>query len=1205
MSVHTTRGRRSAVLAVVSLGLLILAAAAQAPRRGETTGARRRGMEDFDPTPALAKQIVAEAGQGADKKVTRKGLIALAGAWFDRLDPDRTGKLSQQQFTGKFAGLLPSSEQGFGVQLLLAPGVFAAADVDKDGLLTRAELEQTFAKWFDAWDVDGAGWLDEEKVRAGLAAAWPRPRFNFGGGRDRLAAEERRGADFSPKPPVRPLSPEEEAKRFLLPKGYRMEPVLAEPQVAEPVLAVFDGNGRLYVAEMRTYMQDIDGRDEHAPRSRITRHESSKGDGVYDKHTVFLDNLVLPRLVLPLDKSVLVMETDSDDVYEYWDTDGDGVADKKKLWYHGAGRRGNLEHQQSGMVWGLDNWIYTTVNAFRLRWTPCGVLKEPTAPNGGQWGLAQDDDGKMWFVDGGGERGPINFQQPIVYGAFSVPDQFEEGFETVWPAAGGIADMQGGMMRVRMPEGVLNHFTAACGPQVFRGDRLPADLRGDLLFAEPVGRMVRRAKVVVRDGLTQLRNAYPKSEFIRSTDQLFRPVNLTTGPDGTLYVVDMYRGIIQEGTWVEPGSYLRKKVQQYQLDKLNTRGRIWRLRYDGIEPDREQPHMLDETPAQLVRHLEHPNGWWRDTAQRLLVLRQDRSVAPALRTMARTAKGPLPRMHALWTLEGLGLLDAALVRDTLRDPDPRLRVQALRLSESLVKAGDRSLLAAVHERTHDASPDVVIQALMTLNLLKAPDAAAVIRSTREAGTSRGVKEIAAQLLQPSQGGFGDFQFFRFTPDQRKLLERGSAIYKELCFTCHGADGRGAPLAGAPAGTTMAPPLAGSVRVQGRPEGVVNVLLHGLIGPVEGRTYQSLMAPMGSNDDEWVAAAASYARNAFGNSASVVTPAEVAKVRAAAAGRNYPWTAEELDALQPGFLRYRPDWKVTASHNGALAHFAFNGSGFIQWDTGEPQKPGTWFQVEMPQPALLGEVQLDSPAVFPPGAPGGYPRGYKVEVSADGSSWGAPVAEGQGTGSSTRIALKPVRARAVRITLTATADNAPPWSIQRFRLFEAVKEPGAEARVPRVGRLPVADVLAAVERTRGDAVRGQQIFAQLSCTACHTTSADEAPKGPYLGKTAATLRRRELAESVLLPSKVIAEGYSTYRFELKSGKVLEGFVVRETKDAVTIRTAAAEEHTIAVKNIEDRQKSNKSLMPEGLAANLTVEDFASLLDYVQSLAPAKP
>ena len=186
----------------------------------------------------------------------------------------------------------------------------------------------------------------------------------------------------------------------------------------------------MFVAELRTYMLDADGTGEKEPISRISMHESTKGDGVYDRHTVFVDKLVDCRAsITPLDgNAILTMETDTDDIYKYTDTNNDGVADKKELFFKGAGRdRQNLEHQPSGFIWGMDNWIYSTYNAFRLRWTPKGeVLKEPTAPNGGQWGLTQDDYGKVWFVDAGGERGPINFQTPIQYGAFNVDDQFDD-----------------------------------------------------------------------------------------------------------------------------------------------------------------------------------------------------------------------------------------------------------------------------------------------------------------------------------------------------------------------------------------------------------------------------------------------------------------------------------------------------------------------------------------------------------------------------------------------------------------------------------------------------------------------------------------------------------------------------------------------------------------------------------------------------------
>jgi putative heme-binding domain-containing protein len=222
---------------------------------------------------------------------------------------------------------------------------------------------------------------------------------------------------------------------------------------------------------------------------------------------------------------------------------------------------------------------------------------------------------------------------------------------------------------------------------------------------------------------------------------------------------------------------------------------------------------------------------------------------------------------------------------------------------------------------------------------------------------------------------------------------------------------------------------------------------------------------------------------------------------------------------------------------------------------------------------------------------------------DGESWGDPVAEGRGDGPTTRIVCRPVPARFLRITLTESPEEAPTWSIQKTRLFEAGRPPDAETGPPRLGRLELAEALDAVAATKGDARRGEKLFAELSCVACHTVRADEPPKGPFLAEAARTYRRRDLAEQILAPSKVIAKGYDTHLFALKDGRQVEGFVVREGPDAVTIRTVAAQEETIPVADIEERGKVEKSVMPEGLAANLTVEDFASLLDYLEGLAPA--
>src|SRR6185369_3707108 len=303
--------------------------------------------------------------------------------------------------------------------------------------------------------------------------------------------------------------------------------------------------------------------------------------------------------------------------------------------------------------------------------------------------------------------------------------------------------MQGGIPRTRMPAQNLNHFTATTGPAIFRGDALPADLKGHLLFAEPVGRLIRRASIENVEGLTQLRNVYPGSEFINSTDQLFRPVNVSNAPDGTLYIADMYHGIIQELQWSGPGSYLRAKIEQYQLDKVAQHGRIWRLRYDGraavpasatnigqaaippITPNFAPPRMYSETPSQLVAHLSHPNGWWRDMAQRLLILKQDKSVVPALEQTVRSSDNILARFHALWTLEGLGALNPALVRSAMEDKNPRMRIQAIRASETLYKAGDKSFAGDYRALTKDPDTNVVIQAMLTTTLFKLPDAADV------------------------------------------------------------------------------------------------------------------------------------------------------------------------------------------------------------------------------------------------------------------------------------------------------------------------------------------------------------------------------------------------------------------------------------------------------------------------------------------------
>jgi mono/diheme cytochrome c family protein len=906
-------------------------------------------------------------------------------------------------------------------------------------------------------------------------------------------------ADYGPKPPVKVLTPEEQAKKFWLPAGFRMEPVLADPDIEESAQIAFDGNGRMFVLELRGYMQDADATGELDPVGRISVHEDRDNDGKYEHHSVFVDKLIFPRFVTPIGaNAVLTMESNADEVWKFTDTNNDGVADKKELFAAGFGRLANVEHQQSGLFWAMDNWMYSTVNAFRARWSPNGgpVRQEPTGGNGAQWGAVQDNYGKVWF-QGGASGMPAYFQLPIHYGNFSVPDQFEPDLNITWGAPVLVADMQGGLPAVRLPDGSLNRATGAAGNDVFRGHRLPADMVGDYFYGEAVARIVRRLHPVKTEGLTQLRNVYPLSEFIRSTDPLFRPVDMTTAPDGTMYITDMYRGIIQEAQWSGRGTYLRRKIEQYQLDKVFRHGRIWRLTYDGIERDKTQPRMLNETPAQLVAHLSHPNGWWRDTAQQLLVLKQDKSVVPALQKLAATRgeKNQLARIHALWALEGLGALDASFVREQMKDADPQIRIQAIRASETLYKAGDRSFAADYRAAAKDSDADVAIQGLLTAKVFNLPDLKSIVESAQAANNARGVQVVGTQIVNPAaaagRGGFGGRGGPPpFTADESAVIERGDKVYKELCFTCHGSDGRGAPQDGGPAGVTMAPSLANSPRVQGHRDSVIKTLLHGMTGPLDGKTYPAgVMMPFGTNSDEWIAAIASYVRNSFGNRSSFVTAADVARVRAATAARKTMWTPEELEASQPRQLLAQPSWKLSASHNSSAAGGALT---YTTWNTGAPQQAGMWFQVELSAAVRLTEIQFESPgqggrgggrgrantaaaapaaapASAPPAATAGgpqpanapgtgavppgdmaqgppaftppppaSPRRYKVEVSMDGTNWSAPVAEGEGAGQLTVITFAPVRAKYVRITQTANVDGAPVWSIQRLRLYEVAE-----------------------------------------------------------------------------------------------------------------------------------------------------------------------
>ncbi|WP_316791152.1 c-type cytochrome [Pedobacter frigoris] len=693
------------------------------------------------------------------------------------------------------------------------------------------------------------------------------------------------------------LSPEESLKTIHVPKSYRLELVAAEPMIHEPVAMAWDGNGILYVAEMNTYMQDIDGEGQMRPICTVKRLEDTNGDGKMDKSVVFIDKLVLPRMLLTLDDRLVVNETNSNHLYSYRDTNGDGIADEKKLVFRNDEiNTSNLEHQKSGLIWNLDNKLYVTYDNKRYYYED-GMIKSEDLPEGpgGQWGLTSDNYGRLFYSSAGGEIPAITFQQNPKYGRLDLQDQFNEDFQSVWPIIA-TPDVQGGNGRLRA-DSTLNHFTASAGQSIFRGNSLPADVLGDLFICEPVGRLIRRAKVTNTEGKITLKNVFEKEEFIASTDMNFRPVNTATGPDGCLYILDMYRGIIQEGNWTRKGSFLRNKILERQLDKNIQRGRIYRLVHDGIKPDKKAPKMLNMPSNQLVQYLSHANGWWRENAQKLIVVRGDKSVVPELKAIVlNTSSSQLGRIHALWTLNGLKALDNETILSVLKDKDAELRKTSIWASEDRILKGDEQLISAFKPLINDPSADVRFQLALTLRFSNSEKAKAMIKEIMDGNRNNEVITASLKKYQSILDAreLSRLNALRLKEADQKLINRGALIFNQLCATCHGADGKGVAVGGK---SMVAPPLANSASIAGDPVKLIKTLLHGLSGPVNGKTYPDIMPALGVNDDEYIASVLSYIRNDIGNKASMIKPADVKKIRQENSGRDKPWTKKELDATK--------------------------------------------------------------------------------------------------------------------------------------------------------------------------------------------------------------------------------------------------------------------------------------------------------------------
>jgi len=555
-------------------------------------------------------------------------------------------------------------------------------------------------------------------------------------------------------PPAPVLSPADQIGTFRLPEGFRAEVVAAEPLIATPVAAQFDHQGRLWVVEMTGYMRQVDGSGETEPNGSIVILKDTDGDGRMDQRTVFLGGLVMPRSVMLFREGALVAEPPR--LWYARDTDGDGQCDSKELVADDyatqndpkLGQKSNPEHASNSPTWALDNWIYSANHTTRFRWRGGTNWQRGVTIFRGQWGLSQDDVGRLFYNSNSDplradfvptsylERNP-NLRQP--YGG-NVQVERDMKVNTLRVNPGVNRGYQPNQLTA---DGKLATFTGACGPVVYRGDQFPAEYRGDAFLCEPTGNFVRREKLSEKDGVITGANAHPGTEFLASLDERFRPVNMMNGPDGCLYVVDMARGLIQHRIYLT--SYLRKQIESRQLQAPNDQGRIYRIVHTGKA---RRAETLPAKPAEdaLLAKLDHPNGWWRDRAQQLLVESRNAGLAPRLREMVKATKtvGARGRLHALWTLEGLEQVDLATLEAATEDPSPEVRAAGLRLIDGQLRGTQREqAMLLLMRRAGFLSGPEQLQLLFTLTTAATPQADTVLRVLLMNGPSSTLRQDAA------------------------------------------------------------------------------------------------------------------------------------------------------------------------------------------------------------------------------------------------------------------------------------------------------------------------------------------------------------------------------------------------------------------------------------------------------------------------------
>lgn len=752
-----------------------------------------------------------------------------------------------------------------------------------------------------------------------LACLWAS--CNFGGGTNikpaALDSLERKAIlELSPV-----LSPEKSLAAMEVEKGFEVQLVTAEPLVSTPVALTFDDKGRIWVLEMEGYMPDTLGTGEDQPSGKIAILEDRNGDGIMDNRKVFMDSLVLPRALCLIENGLLVAEPPN---LWYIEINNDR-AGKKTLVDAAYTVGGNVEHQPNGLLRGMDNWIYNAKSAKRYRKKGDQWLIERTHFRG-QWGISQDDFGRLYYNNN--SQNLIGDYFLPALGSGNEDQRRVAGYNVdivkdnrVYPLRSTTGVNRGYMENVLDDSSRLVNFTAACGPLVYRGGLFDNTYHENVFVAEPSANLIKRNILEEKGYITEGKQAYAGREFLASIDERFRPVNLYNGPDGAIYVVDMYRGIIQHRTYLT--DYLKKEIGKRALSTPLNCGRIYKIVPAGKTV---KPFLMPHEPLELVNLLKDKNGWVRDKAQQMLVDGKMIAAAPELRKHLEGSDDPASIVQMMWTLEGLGILQYEDIVPLFRHPHWKVRTAALNAAASVVNSGNYKQFAA-ELRQMTAQQDTLTAPYIAFQLhcistfdqpmadtlwmdiaQKYPDnryVADALISSIEKREKFFYKKIRS--TEPDTSLTINRQFEKTLNDIKKnesgknfaLLNKqfpkGAQVYQNICKTCHGTDGNGI--------ASLAPPLNQSSWVTGDKQKLIAIVLYGLTGPVtvNNKVYKAPevsgeMPGLLNNDElneEDIAQVLSYIRKNWNNNASNVTKEEVLKVRQRWNNRQQPFTVEEL------------------------------------------------------------------------------------------------------------------------------------------------------------------------------------------------------------------------------------------------------------------------------------------------------------------------